>query len=1260
MSERLLESRISALRNQVRRLLVFHGLSWMVAAVVPLVIVACLADWLFHLDVFVRLSLLLTALGVLLWVGYRYVLRPLVVRFADLDIALKIERRWPGLEDRLASTVQFLRLSGNDERYGSPALREATVRRAIEETQSIDFRDAIEYRPIVRAASLAAAALGVAAILAFTAPASSRLALRRLLVPWGGDRWPQQTHLILDERGTTLKIARGDSFALSVKVQPGDRIPETARVTYNFADGEETVEPLRTGEGGEFTGRIETVNQPFRFSVTGGDDVGSIRDVKVMVVPPPALNRLTIRLVSPPYTGLTPQTLAAGLTSFRALEGTRIELEGQANKPLASAELFLGDQPAPADAIAFNPGRSAFHASFPVQDNVTFWFILKDTEGFRNRDPVRYDVRMLKDEAPRVVIAEPKADRDVPPDATIPVRVELDDDFGLHSSRLIYKLSTGESEPHEAVAIPLWTAREDDANPGRLVLMKHVETGHEWKLAPLKLAVGSIVTFYADARDLAAIKGPNVGKSREIRLRIVSKDDASRQFDDSRRELREEIARILAMQKQAITPVEEAVRTLSKTDRLPKPQRDDLNNSALIQRQVGSRLSNRDDGLDQKIRRLLDDMRNFKIANPEAQQQMQEMLARLDRVRDQNQGPAEQGLTRAGKSLEQMPDDSAAPTPTPRDGSSRPGEQSAPAKSGQISKDKEVGKGERAGEPGKSDEKSAQADSGKAPRDGEDRPRDQNDRPKPAQAAAPLDIARQSLAEARDNQKEIAQELQKMLDGLSEFESYRGVVKDAQGLLKKQEEALKQSADAATKPDLVGKTAEALSPEQKADLGNLASRQVDVAKGLQNLLERMDELAKRLDESDPLAASAMREAANNSRKQGTGAKMGEAADQIEKNQMGQARSRQETARQELRDLVDAVQNRRERELSRLVKELKKAEADLRELRVRQAQNLKATREAQKNPDAKHRRDQLKKLAKEQAQIQQELKRQLQRLAKLNAERAGQAGQEAAGKMSKAQDQLDQDQGDDAGKQEEEALADLNDAQDELEQVRKEAEERLAMEQLSRMGDQLKSLAERQQKVASDLDAYEKLRVDSDGKLTIAQKAGVRGLGQVQAGLEEETGGVIEQLDGAPVFSLTLKRAAENMRTAASRLQALKTDQPTQEAARAASRRFQQLLDSLKADDAKNGGGQGGGGGGGGGGGDGGGGDGIPATAQLKMLKTLQQEINDRTESFDELRRRNAKFTPEQEKEVERLASDQGELADLARDLTRPKRDDGEE
>jgi hypothetical protein len=61
-----------------------------------------------------------------------------------------------------------------------------------------------------------------------------------------------------------------------------------------------------------------------------------------------------------------------------------------------------------------------------------------------------------------------------------------------------------------------------------------------------------------------------------------------------------------------------------------------------------------------------------------------------------------------------------------------------------------------------------------------------------------------------------------------------------------------------------------------------------------------------------------------------------------------------------------------------------------------------------------------------------------------------------------------------------------------------------------------------------------------------------------------------------------------------------------------------------------------------------------------MLKSLQEELNERTDFYEELRRRKKELTPEQIAELDRLQADQGTLADLARDLTRPKRDDGEE
>ncbi|SIO67299.1 protein of unknown function [Singulisphaera sp. GP187] len=1247
-----LESRIATLRAQVRRILALHGMSWVIGLVVPVIVIVGLLDWMVHLDPLVRLAALIGLIGFGLWLGFRHVIAPLIVRFPDLEIAMRIEERWPGLNDRLASTVQFLRMSGDDDRFGSPALREATIRQTLEETRSIDFREVIEPKPLVRALGAASAALMFGLVFLLAAPDLSSIALKRLFQPFGSTRWPQRTHLSLLRRETPGKVARGEPFTLGVSIAKGETVPASARATYRFSNGEVVTEPLRAVEGGIFRGRLETVERDFTFSVAAGDDSTSIRNVAVRVVPPPALKQVAIRMVPPAYTAIAPFTLAAGNTQIRAVEGTRVEINAQANKPIRAAALHLGESAAP-QPVRIDKARTGLNTSFEVVASLPFWFELHDTDGFANREAPRYDVRSIRDEAPRVVIDQPPNDRDVPAKAVVPVRFTVDDDYGIQTARILYQTASGGSEPTSVVVLPLWDAKDQPAGQPS----KHQEVAYEWNLAPLNLPPGSVITFHAEALDIDNLKGPNLGKSRELRLRIVSEEEIGRQLDDQRREIREETARILAMEKQAQLPVNDAIRKLETTDTLDQAGRDDLKNAEMIQRQVGSRINSRTDGLDQKINRFLDDLKNFKVPNPDAEKQMQEMKSGVERIRDKHLGPAEQGLTHAAKNLDEAqagkpkdarnPQDAARPAPEAgqEKGAQTPSKPEGKSATRPKNGPQEPAKDGTRPDPDASNPKPAAGDPAKA-----------DPAPQPPRNRF-SDVARNDLKESRANQKAIADELQKMLDGLSEFETYRGVVKDAQNLLKEQEQTMKQTAEAASKAELMGKTPENLTPEQKADLANLADRQGNVSRGLQGLQEQMNEMATKLDESDPLAAAALREAADESRKKGTAAKMGETADQLAKNQMGEARSGQDQARQELKDLVDSIQNRRERELARLVKELKNAEAELKALKERQTQNLKKTEAARKNQNAKERGDELKKLAKEQAEIEKELTRQLKKLAKLNAEGAAQAGSRAAAKMSKAKAELDEDQGEQAGNDQEEALADLEDAEEQVAQTRKDLEEQLAMEQLAKMGDELKSLAERQAKMVEDITGYETLRAKREGSLTIAQRNGVRGLGRVQEGLKDESAGLTEKLEGAPVFALTLKRAGQAMDEAAQRLLTLKTDEETQRAARSAARRFEQLINSLKPDKPKNGGqGQGGGDGQGGGGG----GDGIPPAAQVKMLKALQEEINDRTEFFDELRRRKHELTPLQNEELGRLETDQGTLADLARDLTRPKKEDGED
>ncbi len=646
MDARHLESRISTLRARVRRLLALHGLSRVVACTVPLVVLACLADWLAHFDAGVRLALLVALGGFTAWLAYRHVVLPLVVRFADLDIALRIEERWPGLNDRLASTIQFLKLRNVDDRFGSPELREATVKQTLEEANSIDFRAVVQPKPVYQALAIAAAALLFAGGFVLAEPALSKLAARRLFLPFGGEQWPQMTHLALLDKETPRKIARGEPFTLAVAVVKGDRVPSSARATYRFENGETQTESLRAVEGGVFRGRMETVEQSFKFSVSAGDDAQSVRDIPVRVVPPPAVKDLSVRLVPPTYTKLEPQTLAAGRTQIKAVAGTRVELLATASKPLASAALRLGEN-APPVAGTLDAAKTRVQVAFTLKGSNSFWFELLDDEGFKNREAERYEARAIADEAPRVMIDDPANDRDVPANAVVPVIFTVDDDYGIHSARLVYKAASGGSEPTRDVILPLWDSGETPG--GKPVL--HQQVRYTWDLAPLKLPAGSVLTFHADARDFDTIKGPNLGRSREIRLRIVSDQEIATQLDDARRAIREDVEGILQMQNQARTPVDEAARMLSKTEKVSSTLRENLKNAEMIQRQVSTRVTNKADGLQEKVDRFLEDLKNFKVDSPDARKQMEQMRDAVGRIRENHLDPAEQGLTRSTKNI---------------------------------------------------------------------------------------------------------------------------------------------------------------------------------------------------------------------------------------------------------------------------------------------------------------------------------------------------------------------------------------------------------------------------------------------------------------------------------------------------------------------------------------------------------------------------------------------------------------------------------
>src|SRR5262249_8064773 len=140
----------------------------------------CLADWLVHFDdPVVRLIFGLGILVATAWVARRHLIAPLQVRLTDTDLALRIEDRYPGFHDSLASSVQFLG-SGADSRIGSPALQQAVVENTLARLDGLDCGDVVDTREVRRIAGIALGVCLAALLLAGLNRTLTAIALRRI------------------------------------------------------------------------------------------------------------------------------------------------------------------------------------------------------------------------------------------------------------------------------------------------------------------------------------------------------------------------------------------------------------------------------------------------------------------------------------------------------------------------------------------------------------------------------------------------------------------------------------------------------------------------------------------------------------------------------------------------------------------------------------------------------------------------------------------------------------------------------------------------------------------------------------------------------------------------------------------------------------------------------------------------------------------------------------------------------------------------
>lgn len=1172
-----LRVQLQQVRQRIRKLLGLYGLSWLVAVLFGGMLLIGTVDWLVHIDdPGIRLLLGLGLLGLLATVLWRLLIAPLRRQLTDVDIALRLENRFPVLQDRFASTIQFLDDNGR-EYSGSAALQQHVVQETLRMSRELPLEDIVETRPVQRAAWTAVGVCVLTAIVVLLSPLEAMTALQRMITPFADRPWPRTTELVLLDTdfeplpaptatGPQQK-AQGDTLKLFVENTRGD-LPETLAMQYRFGDQPEIItEPARRAnlrdaeEQARSVGvvQLQLTKGPLYYRAIGGDD-DRMPWRKLDVVPPPIVEQLQVTLTAPSYRGGEETALPAGIGHVEGLLGTQVQVTARLNKPVRSARLRIKDRP-PLGMTMTDDGRGV-STTFEINEAgvYSYWFDLQDLSGLENADAPRYEIRGLADAVPEVWIEEPATDRQVTAAAVIPITFGAKDDLGLRRLQLPFQL--GESGDAVTAMIGTWDLPERSQQEARQL---------EWSLLPLNLQPGDRLRFRAEAFDDYDLDGGHIGRSITRTLTIVSAQEKAAELEGRQAGLVDELESLRNRQQQSREHVEQLQIQLERAGGLQPQDVDLLKRVELEQKQITTKLQHPLDGVSARATELLAELANNKLNAPEMQGRLQQIADELRVVQEDHLPQVEHDVISVRKSAE------------------------------------------------------ADLAAGANPRD--ERTRDEQ-----------VD----SLNHAERHQQAVLDSLDGLLAELSDWRRRRDVTAEVAGLQRDQQELANETAEVGQKT--IGRSAAELSPQERADLAKIADRQRKQADRIDQLATELKESSSAGRESNPSAAETMDEAREHLESSAVASRLREAAAQLERNQIGDATGLQEQAATDLEELADIVENRGADDLEELVERMKTAEEQIESLRKRQEELQLKKKAAEQLTDPEQRQSELEKIQKQQAELAREATTLARQLRRLRAGSAGDATRRAAQQMEEAVERLLQEP-EAVDELLDEALADLEQAQNDLTEKRLQFEEQLAREMLERISDEIAALVGRQQTVIDETNRLEGER-RRRGNLTRGQAKTLRELVVVQRELAAKTGELAELVAAAEVFALALRGAARDMTTAADRLERRLTDTRTVLLVTAARNRCVDLTAALKTskkkpqnnedNNPKNGVPET---------------DGIPQLAQLRMLKSLQEDLIRRTQQLDSAQTTNGQLDDDEKAELAQLVEEQSQLADLTRNLT---------
>lgn len=347
---------LNRLRGKIRRYILLEGTARLLAVIGVIFWASFLVDWAYfqlsHLElpVWFRASFVLIAFVVILSLAASFILFRLMKRMKHKALALVLERRFPELNDRLATAIELHETQNALTR----AMLDRTIHEVTEGSRELPLEDVFDKRPLKRAFVWAfALCISILTLAIINQPAMARWAKGYLELR--SDYWNRETGLIVkviaqpgdrikEFQNQTYKHGLGNDLTLLVETVDGKKIPERVQLTYRMQNGRGGGRTVmsRMGEG-RFKHTITDLLDGIQIWVSGNDFTNP-EPYLIEIVETPVLDQIQLECFYPEYMGLNPIDTETGkqLADLQTVQGTQIslplntkfEMVSTANKPI--------------------------------------------------------------------------------------------------------------------------------------------------------------------------------------------------------------------------------------------------------------------------------------------------------------------------------------------------------------------------------------------------------------------------------------------------------------------------------------------------------------------------------------------------------------------------------------------------------------------------------------------------------------------------------------------------------------------------------------------------------------------------------------------------------------------------------------------------------------------------------------------------------------------------------------------------------------